>query len=35
MDELYILTDAGVSIDGHATYSNFRQFRVDVSTDIK
>jgi hypothetical protein len=35
MDEFYTLTSAGVSIDGHATYSNFRQFRVDVSTDIK
>jgi hypothetical protein len=35
MDESYNLTNAGVAIDGRATYSNFRQFRVDVSTDVK
>jgi hypothetical protein len=35
MDEYYRLSSVGVDIDGHATYSNFRRFRVDVSTDIK
>jgi hypothetical protein len=35
MDEHYDVTPRNVSIDGHATYSNFRQFRVDTGTSIK
>ena len=35
MDEEYGLTDGTVAITGHAIYSNFRRFQVDVLTDIK
>jgi hypothetical protein len=35
MDEEYDLIDRTVAVSGHATYSNFRRFRVDVSTDLK
>jgi hypothetical protein len=35
MDEEYDLSNPTVAIGGHATYSNFRRFRVDVSTDLR
>ena len=35
MEEEYNLEDRTTSLSGDATYSNFRRFRVDVSTDIK
>ncbi len=34
MEEQYRLA-RGEMVEGHATYSNFRKFRVDVSTMIK
>jgi hypothetical protein len=35
MSEHYEVTPRNVSIDGRATYSNFRQFQVDTGTSIK
>jgi hypothetical protein len=35
MDELYNVTEWSLAISGKATYSNFRRFRVDVSTEVK
>lgn len=34
MDEEYNLIDRTVIVSGHATYSDFRRFRVDVKTDF-
>jgi hypothetical protein len=35
MDEEYTVIDRTISITGRATYSNFRRFRVDVSSDLR
>jgi hypothetical protein len=35
MDEDYTVIDRTISITGRATYSNFRRFRVDVSSDLR
>ena len=35
MDENYSLANGTVALSGHAVYSHFRRFQVDVSTDIK
>jgi hypothetical protein len=35
MDERYTMGRPATTIEGHATYSNFRKFRVDVETSIK
>jgi hypothetical protein len=35
MDENYRLANGTVALSGHATYSHFRRFQVDVLTDIK
>jgi len=35
MTEEYDLSNPTVAVSGRATYSNFRRFRVDVSTDLK
>lgn len=35
MDEEYRLGKGAVAVDGHATYANFRRFRVETDTTIK
>jgi hypothetical protein len=35
MDERYTMGRPATTIEGHATYSNFRKYRVDVETSIK
>ena len=35
MDETYEVAAAGPTVMGHATYSDFREFKVTTSADIK
>ena len=35
MDEEYRLGKGALAVEGHATYSNFRKFKVETSTTIK